>query len=244
MQIYGINFSIGIIAICIPYIAINAKVFSEQIENINPKTIESIKQINGVKLSSLITLVWSPVIETFKNFGLYRLECAIRSTAVFGLFGIGGIGTSIFLSFQTLNFRELWTYLWGLAFLIISSKELFKKINLSNIPKKLLISFLISLFSLDLVSLSETDPKSAPTSTTDPFFEFIFVRTPDTGEGTSKFTLSVSSSTSGSSTSTESPSFFNHLETVASVILSPRTGTNIFSLINIYSKTFFIISCC
>ena len=132
MQIYGINFSIGIMAICIPYIAINAKVFSEQIENINLKTIESIKQINGIKFSSLITLLWSPVIKTFKNFGLYRLECAIRSTAILGLFGIGGIGKSIFLSFQTLNFSELWTYLWGLAFLIIIAKAIFKKINLFN----------------------------------------------------------------------------------------------------------------
>ncbi len=153
MQIYGINFSIGIIAICVPYIAINAKVFSEQIENINLKTIESIKQINGIKFSSLITLVWSPVIETFRNFGLYRLECAIRSTAVLGLFGIGGIGTSIFLSFQTLNFRELWTYLWGLALLIIISKELFKKINLFNTSKKFLFNFVIALFSITLFSL-------------------------------------------------------------------------------------------
>ena len=154
MQIYGINFSIGIIAICIPYVAINAKVFSEQIENINLKTIESIKQINGIKSSTLITLVWAPVIETFKNFGLYRLECAIRSTAVLGLFGVGGIGTSIFLSFQTLNFRELWTYLWGLAFLIIISKELLKKFNLFNTSKNFLTSFVIALFSISLFSLS------------------------------------------------------------------------------------------
>ncbi len=154
MQIYGINFSIGIIAICIPYIAINAKVFSEQIENINLKTIESIKQINGNKFSSLITLLWTPITETLKNFGLYRLECALRSTTVLGLFGIGGIGTSIFLSFQTLNFRELWTYLWGLAFLIIISKELFKKINLFNIPKELVFNFVIALFCISVFSLS------------------------------------------------------------------------------------------
>ncbi len=154
MQIYGINFSISIIAICLPYIAINAKVFSEQIENINPKSIESIKQINGIKFSSLITLVWSPIVETFKNFGLYRLECAIRSTAVLGLFGIGGIGTSIFLSFQALNFRELWTYIWGLAFLIFISKEIFKKINLFNIPKRFLFNFVIALFCICLFSLS------------------------------------------------------------------------------------------
>ena len=154
IQIYGINFSIGIIAICIPYTAINAKVFSEQIENINLKTIESINQINGKKFSSLITLLWSPVIEIFKNFGLYRLECAIRSTALLGLFGMGGIGTSIFLSFQTLNFRELWTYLWGLAFLIIISKEIFKKINITNIPKKFSIILGIILVCFSLLSLS------------------------------------------------------------------------------------------
>ena len=103
---------------------------------------------------------------------------------------------------------------------------------------------IISSFFFELDASSNTEPKSAPTSTTEPFFESIFVRTPDTGEGTSKFTLSVSNSTIGSSASTESPSFFNQLETVASVMLSPRTGTNIFSLINIYSKTFFTISCC
>ena len=53
-----------------------------------------------------------------------------------------------------------------------------------------------------------------------------------------------SSSTIGSSAETGSPSFLSHFETVASVILSPRTGTKIFSLIINYSKTFIIISCC
>ena len=42
----------------------------------------------------------------------------------------------------------------------------------------------------------------------------------------------------GSSASTVSPSFFNHLETVASVILSPKTGTTIFSLIIFIQKLF------
>ena len=78
---------------------------------------------------------------------------------------------------------------------------------------------------------SDTEPNNAPTSTTEPSCELISVNTPEIGDGTSKFTLSVSSSTIGSSASTASPGFFNHLATVASVILSPRTGTIIFSLI-------------
>ncbi len=150
MQIYGINFSIGIIAICIPYIAVNSKVFAEQLETIDYKSFESINQINSPKFSSLLTLIWNPIINTFKNFGLYRLECSIRSTVILGLFGIGGIGTSIFLSFQTLNFRELWTYLWSLAILIILSGLISKKIKL-NTKNKILSIFFIAVFFITIL---------------------------------------------------------------------------------------------
>jgi len=150
MQIYGINFSIGIIAICIPYIAVNSKVFAEQLETIDYKNFESINQINAPKFSSLLTLIWNPIINTFKNFGLYRLECSIRSTVILGLFGIGGIGTSIFLSFQTLNFRELWTYLWSLAILIILSGLISKKIKF-NTTNKILSIFFISVFFITIL---------------------------------------------------------------------------------------------
>ena len=98
-------------------------------------------------------------------------------------------------------------------------------------------SFFTSSFfiGVDLTAPPSADiePNNAPTSTTDPSCEFISVNTPEIGDGTSKFTLSVSSSTIGSSASTVSPAFFNHFATVASVILSPRTGTTIFSLIKI-----------
>ncbi len=154
MQIYGINFSIGIIALCIPYIAVNSKVFAEQLETIDYKSFESINQINAPKFSSLLTLIWNPIINTFKNFGLYRLECSIRSTLILGLFGIGGIGTSIFLSFQTLNFRELWTYLWSLAILIILSGLIFKKIKFNTTNKILSIFFIAVFFITILFSFS------------------------------------------------------------------------------------------
>ncbi|WP_288262830.1 phosphonate ABC transporter [uncultured Prochlorococcus sp.] len=150
MQLYGINFSTGIIAICIPSIAVNSKVFSEQLETIEYKSFESIKQIHPPKFSSLLTLIWNPIINTFKNFGLYRLECSIRSTVILGFFGLGGIGTSIFLSFQTLNFRELWTYLWSLAILIILPKVIFKKIKFNLLNKNLSL-FLIAVFFITII---------------------------------------------------------------------------------------------
>jgi len=152
IQIFGINIWIGILAICFPFIAINAKVISEQLEMISVETIESITSLNGDNLSSLVTLVWSPTINIIKNFGLYRLECSIRSTAILGFFGIGGIGTSIFLSFQALNFNEMWTYLYFISFLILFSKQILqqfklKRLNLNFSILIIFVSLIITFFS-------------------------------------------------------------------------------------------------
>ncbi len=146
MQIYGVSLSVGIIAICIPYIAINAKVFSEQIESISYKKYESINGISSNRFSTLITLIWIPFSDILQNFGLYRLECCIRSSTILGLFGVGGIGTNIILNFKALNFNELWTYLWGLALLVIISKTLFYNLKLKYIKPNQSI-FLLIIFS-------------------------------------------------------------------------------------------------
>jgi len=151
IQIFGINISIGILAICLPFIAINAKVISEQLELISPEIIESFTSLNGYNLSSLITLIWSPLMKIIQNFCFYRLECSFRSTAILGLFGIGGIGTSIFLSFKALNFNEMWTYIFSISSLILFSKQILnylkiKIINSNFILALIFISILITFY--------------------------------------------------------------------------------------------------
>src|SRR4029453_9412434 len=68
-------------------------------------------------------------------------------------------------------------------------------------------------------------PSTAPTATVLPDFTAISARTPDAGAGTSTATLSVSSSTRGSSAATASPACLNHWPTVASTTDSPKLGT-------------------
>ncbi len=137
LNLYGLDISTGIIAITIPYTAINAKVICEQLENININKIKSISQIGGNNFSSFFVIIWNPILKIIRNFGIYRFECALRSTAAIGLFGIGGIGTSIILSFQNLSFRELWTYLWSLAFIILATNRILKTLNLKDFHKKI-----------------------------------------------------------------------------------------------------------
>ena len=70
-------------------------------------------------------------------------------------------------------------------------------------------------------------PSSAPTATVSPSLATISPSMPADGAGTSIVTLSVSSSTSGSSTATASPAFLNQRPMVASVTDSPSVGTRI-----------------
>ena len=65
---------------------------------------------------------------------------------------------------------------------------------------------------------------SAPTATVSSSATVIPRRIPATGEGISVSTLSVETSSSGSSASTRSPSFFSQRVTVPSVTLSPSWG--------------------
>ena len=82
-----------------------------------------------------------------------------------------------------------------------------------------------SAASLAPAAPSSTRAKSAPTSTVSPSAAMISPSLPATGDGTSNVTLSVSSSTIGSSAATASPAFFIQRAIVASLIDSPSVGT-------------------
>lgn len=62
---------------------------------------------------------------------------------------------------------------------------------------------------------------TVPTGAVSPAWTRISTRTPDTGAGISVSTLSVDTSHNGESAVTLSPTFLNHVVTVASVTVSP-----------------------
>src|SRR5437660_4686778 len=76
-------------------------------------------------------------------------------------------------------------------------------------------------------------PSSAPGATVSPSLTRISESTPVAGAGTSIVTLSVSSSTTGSSTATASPGCLNQRPMVASVTDSPKVGTRMSAMIGL-----------
>lgn len=68
----------------------------------------------------MLTALGPALLPGVLSYGGYRLECALRSATLLGVFGLGGLGTELKLTMQSLAFHELWTGLWLLLAVMLS----------------------------------------------------------------------------------------------------------------------------
>jgi phosphonate transport system permease protein len=70
-------------------------------------------------MAVLLTAVFPAVFASIKHHIGHRLDCALRSALILGVFGLGGLGTDLMLSLQSLQFRDMWSGLWLLAIAMV-----------------------------------------------------------------------------------------------------------------------------
>jgi len=153
IQILGLNIWVAIISIVIPYSALTARVISEQLDSFDIQPLIEIKQTGSNIMSSFITILLPKLIPIVSTYGSYRFECAIRGVTLLGIFGLGGIGTELYLTLKSFEFNEMWTCLWMLWLVMILLEKFirFLRSYLSeNISLKNSFLISISIFSLSL----------------------------------------------------------------------------------------------
>lgn len=115
VNILGLDPLVAVLAIGIPFGAVTAKVFGELIDE-TPRDAERAFRVAGAgRLTALAFGVVPHAIGDLLSYSFYRFECAIRSAAVLGIVGAGGLGFQLALSFQSLQYEEMWTLLWALV---------------------------------------------------------------------------------------------------------------------------------
>jgi len=82
----------GVLALWIHTTGILAKLFSEAVEAIDPQPVEGIRATGASKLEEVVYGVVPQVLPLWISFTLYRFESNVRSAAVVGMVGAGGIG--------------------------------------------------------------------------------------------------------------------------------------------------------
>jgi phosphonate transport system permease protein len=114
LQLLGLQPAVAVVAIALPFGALVARVVSDQIDNLPLGSLAALRSGGADAPAALLTALGPPLLPQLLSYGGYRLECALRSATLLGVFGLGGLGTELRLTLQSLAFRELWSGLWVL----------------------------------------------------------------------------------------------------------------------------------
>ncbi len=117
LNVLGLDAMVGVLAIAIPFGAITAKVFSEILDETPQEALSALLN-SGVSPGRAFAYGLLPeALPNLMSYGFYRFECSLRSAAVLGVIGAGGLGYQIFLSLKSLRYEELWTGFYALMLL-------------------------------------------------------------------------------------------------------------------------------
>jgi phosphonate transport system permease protein len=114
LQILGLNPLVAIFAIAIPFGAIVSKVFSELLDETPRQPLQALLSAGASPLTAILYGLLPQALPNLLSYSFYRFECSLRSAAVLGIIGAGGLGYEIFLSLQSLRYDQLWTGFYAL----------------------------------------------------------------------------------------------------------------------------------
>ena len=117
VNILGLNPLVAVLAIGIPFGAVTAKVFAELMDEVPLDAELSLRASGAGRLAALLFATVPQALSNLLSYAFYRFECSLRSAAVLGIVGAGGLGFQLALSFQSLRYDEMWTLLWALILL-------------------------------------------------------------------------------------------------------------------------------
>ena len=115
----GLTAFSAVVAIAIPYGGTLAKVFSEMLDEAPREGLRGVRGTGAPPLIALLTGLVPAALPDMAAYAFYRFECATRSSAVLGFFGLPTLGYHLPLAYQDLHYREVWTYLYALLALVL-----------------------------------------------------------------------------------------------------------------------------
>lgn len=114
----GIGPFAGMLALWIHSIASLIKLFSEQIENIDPGPVEAIKATGASTLQIWRYAVAPQILAPYLAFTIYRWDINVRMATIVGFVGGGGIGLALYQQQAMLAWRNVGLIMWFIALVV------------------------------------------------------------------------------------------------------------------------------
>jgi phosphonate transport system permease protein len=114
----------GTLALGLHSIAALGKLYSEQIESIDPGPIEAITATGASALQIVRYAVVPQVVPPFIAFTIYRWDTNVRMSTVIGFVGGGGVGFILQQYINLLQYRQAATAVWAIT-LVVAAMDFF-----------------------------------------------------------------------------------------------------------------------
>jgi phosphonate transport system permease protein len=109
----------GCVALALPFAGSMGRIFSELSDEQWQGPRSALLATGASPLQAYLASLFPQSLPDLMTYGLYRFECALRSSAVLGFIGLETIGLGIRRSFENLYYGEVWTQLYALIIVIV-----------------------------------------------------------------------------------------------------------------------------
>lgn len=114
----GIGPFAGVLALTLHSIAALGKLYSEQIENIDPGPIEALESTGANQLQTIVYAVVPQIVPPYIAFTMYRWDINVRMSTIIGFVGGGGIGLLLQQQINLLRYREAGVAVLAIAIVV------------------------------------------------------------------------------------------------------------------------------
>lgn len=114
----GIGPFAGMLALWVHSIAALIKLYSEQVENIDPGPVEAVKATGAATLQVWRYAVIPQILSPYLAFTIYRWDINVRMATIVGFVGGGGIGLALQQQQQMLAWRNVGLIMWLIALVV------------------------------------------------------------------------------------------------------------------------------
>lgn len=108
----------GVLALGLHSIGMLGKLFSEEIENMDMGPTEALVATGANRFQVLWFSVLPQVMPGFLSYTLYRFEINVRSAAILGIIGAGGIGTPLIFALSSRDWGRVGIILLGIIVMV------------------------------------------------------------------------------------------------------------------------------
>lgn len=108
----------GVLALGMHSIAALGKLYSEQVESIDPGPIEAITATGANALQMIIYAVVPQIVPPYIAFTIYRWDINVRMSTVIGMVGGGGIGFLLIQWVNLLRYKQAGVAVWAITVVV------------------------------------------------------------------------------------------------------------------------------